>query len=142
MVGGGQLFESFKSKIEDLGLNKKIHLVGQSSEVSSWLEKFDIFLLTSRVEGLPNVLIESLDMGVPVISTDAGGSKETFVDGQTGILCQNPDPSVIAKKIVEIISHPEWLEKASTISPIQTREKFSQENMISTLLRIYEKAMN
>ena len=51
-------------------------------------------------------------MGVPVISTDAGGSKETFVDGQTGILCQNPDPSVIAKKIVEIISHPEWLEKA------------------------------
>ena len=60
MVGGGQLFESFKIEIDELGLDGRIHLVGQSSEVSSWLERFDLFLLTSRVEGLPNVLIESL----------------------------------------------------------------------------------
>ena len=141
MVGGGQLFESFKLEIEQLELNERIHLVGQSFEVSSWLERFDLFLLTSRVEGLPNVLIESLAMGVPVVSTDAGGSRETFIDGKTGILCENSDSSEISEKIVNVLSDEYWMENASILAAIQTRQKFGQEKMIERLLEIYAKAI-
>ncbi len=141
IVGGGQLFESFRIHIEELGLSNRIHLIGQSSDVASWLDRFDLFLLTSRVEGLPNVLIESLAMGVPVVSTDAGGASETFTHGKTGILCETAESSEIAGVVASILSNNEWMEEASNDAISQTRNKFGQETMISRLIEIYEKAV-
>ena len=50
MVGGGPLMPEISTKISELGLENRIHLVGQTSNVKSWLNKFDLFLLTSSVE--------------------------------------------------------------------------------------------
>ena len=57
-------------------------------------------LLTSEFEGLPNVLIEAQGFGVPVISTNAGGASETFIEGQTGYLSQSGDEEDLAAKLV------------------------------------------
>ena len=55
-----------EDEISDRGLSGRIHLVGQRDDVS-WLKRMQLFLLTSRVEGLPNVLIEAQGFGVPVV---------------------------------------------------------------------------
>lgn len=140
-VGGGSHSESLQTYINDLGLNDKIHLVGQTKHVKAWLDGFDLFLLTSVVEGLPNVLIEAQAFGVPVVSTDAGGAKDTFIDGETGVLVTEPTADVLAKTMLQCLDDPEWMEAARFNSRATARERFSQESMITRLKEIYELAL-
>ena len=62
----------------------RVLFVGSSTRVGYWMSKMDALVLTSRYEGLPNVLIEAQYMGVRVITTPAGGASECLVDGLTG----------------------------------------------------------
>lgn len=138
LVGGGALFETLRKEIKDAGFSENIHLVGQSKVVASWLDFFDLFLLTSRVEGLPNVLIEAQMMGLPVISTDAGGANETFIDGETGYLCMDATSSSLSKIITSVMNDELWMMNASFKAKEVSKKKFGQKEMIDTLLNIYE----
>ncbi len=137
LIGGGGLFEVIKNEIEIKGLSSRIHLVGQTNLVKLWLDRMDLFLMTSKVEGLPNVLIEAQGFGVPVVSTNAGGAIETFQDGETGFVVNNSEASNIAEKIVNILFRDEWLKQASINAKIEAREKFDKTTMFSNLLKLY-----
>ena len=137
MVGDGALHDSVRRQIEKLGMSDDIILVGQSKHVKSWLDRFDLFLLTSMIEGLPNVLIEAQAFGVPVVSTDAGGSRDTFVDGTSGFLTMEDNADSIAEIVIEAISNREWLNDASLASETFAKDAFSKDKMIDRLLEIY-----
>ena len=107
-AGYGPGLEEAKSLAKGYGLENRILFPGRTSDVPSWLAVFDAFLLTSRIEGLPNVLIEAQSAGVPVISTAAGGSSETFVDGTTGYLSASDDPEDLAKAVSLILQDSKW----------------------------------
>ncbi|MEO1331482.1 MAG: glycosyltransferase [Pseudomonadota bacterium] len=86
MIGDGPLFEAVKTYAEVEGMGDKIHFTGASQSVGDWLRRCDAFLHVSKTEGLPNVLLEAQAAGVPVVATDAGGTRETVADGRTAIL--------------------------------------------------------
>jgi len=136
-VGGGSHSEFIQDYVNELGLGDKIHLIGQTKQVKAWLDEFDLFLLTSIVEGLPNVLIEAQAFGVPVVSTDAGGAKDTFIDGETGVLVTEPTADELANAILKCLNDPEWMEIAKINSRINARKRFSQESMLKRLKEIY-----
>ena len=129
------------AKISKLGLKNRIHLVGRTSNVKSWLDKFDLFLLTSSVEGLPNVLIEAQAFGVPVISTEAGGAKDTFLDGVTGYIVSD-NSNEISERIISTVNDSVWMEKARIKSISYARQKFSPETMAENLSAIYEQSLS
>jgi len=137
LVGGGQLLEETRAKLSQRGMSDRIHLVGQTKYVASWMKKMDVLLMTSRVEGLPNVLIEGQGFGLPIVSTDAGGSRETFVDGLTGILSQEGTKADLVKKIENVILDDEWRESASSAAREFSRKEFSIDKMYSRLEEIY-----
>ena len=109
--------------------------------MKAWLDEFDIFLLTSIVEGLPNVLIEAQAFGVPVISTDAGGSRDTFIEEETGYLVLEPTAEKIAELLLACIDNPKWMASAKSKSREQARKRFSQSAMIERLKEIYSLAL-
>jgi glycosyltransferase involved in cell wall biosynthesis len=76
VVGDGELRREFEAAIGRMGLLGRIHLTGLVEDVRPFLAMFDTFLLTSRWEGLPRVVLEALSAGVPVVSSDAGGVSE------------------------------------------------------------------
>jgi len=84
LIGDGELRRTAEELAELRGFSDRVLFVGRSSHVGYWLARFDALLLTSRHEGLPNVLIEAQRAGVPVITTPAGGAAETLVPGVTG----------------------------------------------------------
>ena len=84
LVGGGRLFEDCVQLARDLGIIERILFVGHSTDVGYWMKKMDVSVLMSSFEGLPNVLIEAQYLGVPVVSTPAGGAAECFIEGVTG----------------------------------------------------------
>lgn len=84
IVGAGRLMEESVRVATELGVAERILFVGRSTDVGYWIKTMDVLVLMSCFEGLPNVLIESQLLGVPVVSTPAGGAAECFIEGVTG----------------------------------------------------------
>lgn len=137
IVGDGGMMEATQSYIDECGLTNRIHLVGQTRQVKAWLDIFDIFLLTSRVEGLPNVLMEAQAFGVPVVSTDAGGSRDTYIDGETGMLVTDNSAESLSRAILKCLDDEGWMAHAQDRAREFAREKFSPETMLTRLMEIY-----
>jgi len=140
LVGGGGMSDYILALIKEAGMEDRIHLVGQTRYIKSWLENFDVFLLTSIVEGLPNVLIEAQAFSVPVITTDAGGANDTILNGESGFVVE-ADSDIISDKIYSCISNTEWMGKAAKAARKNSRNKFSTEKMLSNLIQIYDKSI-
>ena len=118
MVGDGPQFERVSRIVkENVKLTDKIILIGHTSDVRKYLEIMDCFVLTSKVEGLPNVIIEAQYSGIPVISTDAGGARECVIENTTGLICEIGNEYQIPKMVLNTIKDKEMInisKKGST----------------------------
>ena len=129
LIGDGPRMESCKSIVKEIGLEDSFELLGFRNDVLAQLNSFDVFLMTSSIEGLPNVLIEAQAMGVPVVTTDVGGASETFIDGVTGHLVSANDIDLLSENIVQIIRSNKWKKQAQGAAIEFSRKKFSIESM-------------
>jgi glycosyltransferase involved in cell wall biosynthesis len=138
MVGDGPQFEKAKKiVVESEIMNGSVHLVGFSSEVESYLRNFDCFLLTSKVEGLPNVIIEAQSCGVPVVATNVGGSRECFVEGETGLLALNGTPEEIGNLLTQVLTDKKFRKNASAMAPKFADAKFGQKAYANSINNLY-----
>lgn len=137
MLGNGPLFDQSKRLARKLEIEANIHFIGRSHQVYLWLQKMDLVLLTSEFEGLPNVLIEAQGFGKPVISTDAGGAKETFIEAETGYLSKRDDAESISKLIVKVMNDSDWMKNAAKKAKANARDKFSIESAASNFVNLY-----
>ena len=94
----------------------------------------DVFLLTSRYEGTPNVAIEAQWLGVPVVSTPAGGTEETL-DEANGWIVRKRDPRAIASQVIR--SRPAESAASARERPVVAHERFGIERMIDETLDVY-----
>lgn len=85
----------------------EIHGDVPHEEVLSALGQAGIFVLSSRLESMPNVLLEAFDASLPVVCTDVGGVGEMVKDGFNGFLCRSEDTEALAEKIHHLVIHPE-----------------------------------
>jgi len=122
VIGEGSLKDDLISLANDLGVEKDIVFVGrkQHDDVSIWMGASDVFCLTSIREGRPNVIIEAIASGLPVVATKVGGVPE-LLNASNGLLAEPRDPKDIAdkltrciemewdrRKIVDTVSHLSW----------------------------------
>lgn len=136
LAGDGPLMSKTIRLADELGFGPSIDFIGYHGDVLNLLNSFDIFLLTSSVEGLPNVVIEAQSMGVPVVSTDAGGAREAFKDGITGRLVKQAEPLVLAKTLYQCLDNPEWMEVARREAVEYCEANFNLELMYDSLADI------
>jgi len=100
LVGDGPDETMLREKIEEMQMREHITIFPFTREPIYIFERIDITVLSSLYkEGLPNVLLESLAMNVPAVSTDLGGVKEAIIDGQTGFVVEPGDPDQLADAI-------------------------------------------
>jgi len=86
MLGDGPLRSAVAERVRAAGLEGRFELPGEQIETERWLRRADVFWLTSAWEGLPNVALESMASGVPVVAADVGGTRELFRSGVEGFL--------------------------------------------------------
>lgn len=94
IVGDGELRPKIESLIKELKLNKDVALLGRRSDIPELLNAADIFVLSSKYEGLPTVVIEAMACECYVVATDCGGSAEIL--GDTGMLVPIQDSQALA----------------------------------------------
>lgn len=137
IVGDGVMRNEMESAAIRLELSGKIKFVGHEKDALSAIAAMDVFVQTSRVEGLPNVLIEAQALGVPVVATDVGGTAETFVDGGTGFLVKTQAPEDIANKVMDIIGNLELRVQMKKLASLKAKDEFSLEKMITRTMDVY-----
>lgn len=88
IYGEGRLRSDLETLVENLDLCDKVFLLGRKSNLLELMNSASVFVLSSDYEGIPNVLLEAMCMGMPVISTDcpSGGPRELIKNGQNGLL--------------------------------------------------------
>ena len=138
LVGDGPLRDSVKRIVAIAGIESRVHFIRGTEDVAGVLRELDVFLLTSRLEGLPNVLVEAQAVGVPVVTTPAGGAVETLNPGVTGFVA--PDQSVrgIADTCLVLLDDDRLRARMSAAATEFVRDRFSLDRMIKDTLRLYE----
>jgi glycosyltransferase involved in cell wall biosynthesis len=125
--------------VEERGLKRRVLLTGFEEDVASWLNEMDVFLLTSRTEGLPNVLIEAQGFGVPVVTTDAGGAREVVENNSTGVVVESSDPVDLSLAVAMYFENREnWSRNARS----KSRKKFSIKSMIDSTEVVYSEILS
>ena len=132
-VGSGNLLEEAQELARSYGIEDRILFVGESENISYWLQKMDVSVLLSPFEGLPNALIEAQLAGVPIVATPAGSADETFLENETGFLlsnAENPPLSEICDKVEAVFALRARDINLSNKAMKHAGEKFSIDRMI------------
>lgn len=139
IVGDGRLRENIEALAQELHVTDRLLLVGLSNHVGYWYSQMDASVLLSRYEGLPNVLIEAQLLGVPVISTPAGGAGECFVENETGHLLSDvvhPDLHEACEKVTSMVDKAHSNEDLRVHSRRRAQKLFSLEAMLTKFLSL------
>ena len=106
VVGDGPMRADVEQLVDDLRLRSHVTLLGPRADVAALLPGFDAFVLSSRWEGLPRVVVEAMAVGVPVVATDVGGIHEAVVDGESGLLAPAGDAEALAASVLRVFDEP------------------------------------
>ncbi len=100
LIGGGDLHDDLVRRAAELGIADHVRFTGPRSDVEELLPCIDLFVSSSRWEGLSTVILESMASGTPVVATAVGGVGEILTDGHNGWLSPPADPSALADTIL------------------------------------------
>lgn len=139
LIGDGPGLSRVERYIKKLELSNIVELIKSTSNVYDYMSKFDVLLLTSRIEGLPNVLIEAQLLGIPVVSTNCGGASETFINQSSGILINNFDSKHIADSLYLLLRDKEMLATYSINAINQAAPRFDIGIIADEYVNIYNK---
>ena len=132
ICGKGKLDRDIKKIIRAESIEDQVKLVGwiPHEKVPQYLNKFRLLVLPSFTEGLPNVIVEAMACGTPVLATPVGAIPEIIKDCETGFLLKSNDPKDIAESIIKLLDNPKLLEKVSINAYKYAQKNFSEKNVI------------
>lgn len=132
IIGDGPEYEKCQQLVQNLQLEKNIHLLGRipNQDLCQYYHESDLFVLPSVVragqaEGLGVVLLEAMAAGVPVIGTKTGGIVDIITDGVNGLLVPPDDPDALAAAIVKILQNPDLAERFREAGRETIEDRFS-----------------
>jgi glycosyltransferase involved in cell wall biosynthesis len=137
IIGEGPMRREMESFIDNNGLKGKVHLPGARPEVATPLSTMNVFVLTSEFEGTPNVVLEAQWLGLPVVATDAGGTRESFEPNITGLLATTPAVEEIASLVCEYLVNEKKMTQAAIHGPQFVASAFGIKRMIQETIELY-----
>ncbi len=137
-VGDSSNKETLKKQVAELGLSDKVIFAGFRKDVNACMKTVDAVVHPSLSEAFCQVLIETMSVGTPIISTDVGGAKEVITDGKTGLLIPAENVEAITEAIKKIYYNREFAEMISTAGQKSVRERFTIEKMVNHQVECYE----
>ena len=136
IVGTGSLENSLRQKASDLRINRSIDFVGRQEDVLPYLSKSQIFILTSRYEGMPVSVLEAKALGIPAVISNFPGSEEVVEDGKDGYIYKTSQEAI--ERIYTLISDDDLRRKLGNYARMRAEKEFG----MSTLARFCSYVVN
>jgi glycosyltransferase involved in cell wall biosynthesis len=140
VVGEGQdgkLLAHLQRRAVALGIAARVHFLGYRERLLPVYAAFDLFLLSSRREGICNSLLEAMAMGLPVVTTDAGGTRELVLDGQTGYILSQEDAHGLAQAVIKLINDPSLRQRMGRTGLERVDNEFSFSRRLQRIEALY-----
>ena len=140
-AGDGELRAEVEALARELDISSRIHLLGYVEDIGDWYAAFDAFLLSSLNEGSPVVAIEAQAARVPVVATDAGGTRTVVDDGETGFVVRIGDVAALAERLTRIRDDRALRTRLGNAGAERMRERFSTARMVEDTERLYRRIL-
>ncbi len=140
IFGTGPLLQELKEYIEEKCLTEKIIFTGFVNNIPEVLPELDVFLMTSKTEGLGTSLLDAMASGVPIVATEAGGIPEIVIDGNTGLSAKVKDFMTLSDHVINLINDHELANKLVT-NAAKFVLKFEKKETAKHTLQVYKEIL-
>ena len=137
IYGEGEKYNEYKDMIRKYQLEKTVYLMGYAKKIPQVMRSFDLFVLSSRYEGIPYVILEAMKASVPVITTDVGGINEVITSMANGILINKEDPEEIARNIILLYDSNKLRNDITENAKKDFYEKYTIDKTIASIESVY-----
>lgn len=141
IVGEGSERLKLETLIRELNLSDRVSLPGWRTDVRELYEAMDVFVLSSRREGLPNVLLEAMALEVPIVATAVNGVPRVVRDGIEGRLVPADDASALASRISELLDDPASSAKLCKAGRQRIEHSFSFPARMKKIADLYDRML-
>jgi glycosyltransferase involved in cell wall biosynthesis len=123
-VGDGPDRPAVEEEVQRLGLESAVQFLGERSDVPALLATADVFVLSTRSEGLPLSILEAMAAGLPVVASNVGGVPELVLDDATGLLVPPADPHALAGALERLLEDPLLGRRLGDAARLRIAEQF------------------
>jgi glycosyltransferase involved in cell wall biosynthesis len=141
LAGAGPDEERLRRLVTELSLEGRVHFLGHRDDVTQVFAALDLLVLSSDTEGLPNVVLEAMALGVPVVATAVGGTPELVTDGLTGRLVPKGDEAALASAVVEALLAPDRSRAMALEARRLVEDRFVMEALVRETHRLYREIL-
>ena len=140
VAGSGPQSRQLRALATDLGL-RNIEFAGFVKEVPALLHTADVYVQSSRWEGLPLAVIEAMAAQLPVIVTDAQGMRTVIDDGRTGLKVPEADAAALARAILSLLADPARARQLGAAAREEAQSRFSVDRMVDEYVAVYREVL-
>jgi glycosyltransferase involved in cell wall biosynthesis len=141
VLGDGPLRASLEAQIAERGVSAAIELIGEVADVRPYLASADVFVLSSRSEGMPLSVLEAMAASLPVVATAVGGLNEVVLDGETGLLVGAGSASELAGALPRLSVDRELRERLGDAGRERAEGDYSLQRWRSAHLALYRRLL-
>jgi glycosyltransferase involved in cell wall biosynthesis len=121
----------------ELRIAEQVHFPGYRAHLLPIYGSFDLFMLSSRREGLPNSILEAMAVGLPVVTTDVAGTSELVLDGYTGYVVPQGDVERLAHAMVTLVADPKLRQRMAQAGRERIEREFSFTHRLQRVEELY-----
>lgn len=136
-----QFEEHLKNLVRTLKLDKFVHFLGHRNDVLEIMDVSDVVILPSKYEGLPNVVVEAVLSGTPIVSYNVSGVEEVLGKLCDKLVVKQGDISGMTEVIASLFVSPKFLFEDYAKLKDKIRQRFSSQVMLSSKMKLYEEAI-
>jgi glycosyltransferase involved in cell wall biosynthesis len=130
ILGDGPDRDAIAAQVRELGLQDRIRLPGRAGNIADWYANVDMFVMSSRNEGLPMVLLEAMAAGLPVVMWDYDyGPRDVIRDGIDGVITPKDDPELLARAIIDLARDPDR-RAALAARAVEVKTRFGEDAIL------------
>ena len=144
VAGDGELLADVQGRARASGVGEKISLLGWRTDVANVLRGYDVFVISSLYEGLSYATLEAMAAGLPIVSTDVFGTKETAARVPGNVVVSAGDPAALARGMQRMVdpasrgSSRRALEEIGRANQDYVHSRFNQGESVRRTLQIYQ----
>jgi glycosyltransferase involved in cell wall biosynthesis len=142
LAGDGPERQNLEAQAAKLGIESFITIAGLQHDIRPCYSVASMVVMPSHSEGSPNVLLEAMAAGVPVVATRVGGVPEIAVDEQTALLTEPRNPEALAAGIARLLEDPALGERLAASARDLAERDYSPEAYRRALVGIYQKLLD
>ena len=141
IAGEGPLKSKLQRKVIETEMQERVRFLGARPDVPALMTRFDLFVLSSLWEGLPNVVLEAMAARRAVVATKVDGTTEAVTHEWTGVLVPPSNPGVLAQAIERLLRDPALRQKYGDAGRLKVEQRFGPDRMVRETQDMYREAL-